>query len=367
MCATQLYIGVMSGTSLDGVDVALVDLSEAACQLVATHFLPYDDSTKQALLDLHVPNHNELEQTALMSNQLAKLYAKAINDLLTAQALSPSHIQAIGCHGQTIRHRPELGFTLQIGNNAYLAELCKIRVVGDFRSRDIAAHGQGAPLVPAFHRAVFGSTTQNRVIINIGGIANITYLPHSDKVLGFDSGPGNLLLDAWTQLHTGQPYDANGDWARLGTIQPALLDALYACPYFSLTAPKSTGRDLFNLKWLQQYIPDQVTYTPQDVAQTLTRLTALSIAQSIAQSCPATDEIYTCGGGAHNGLLMQHLQQLLPEIAIHKTNALGIDVDWVEAVAFAWLAKQTLTNQPGNLPEVTGAEGPRVLGAIYPA
>ena len=361
---SQLFIGIMSGTSLDGVDVALCSF-DADCKLIATHFLPYPAELKLALLALHNPSENELEAAILLGNQLACLYAKAVNKLLAANKLSAKDIIAIGCHGQTIWHRPELGFTLQIGNAALLAELTGITVVSDFRSRDIAAGGQGAPLVPAFHLAIFGSKTKNRAIVNIGGIANITYLAKNGDVLGFDSGPGNMLIDSWVKHHLNQDYDAYGAWAAKGVVLDSLLFNMLAEPYFALPPPKSTGRDLFNDHWLKQHLlyPHLCT---QDVARTLSALTAHSIHDAL-NKCGNVDEVYICGGGAHNDLLIASLQALLGNVPLHSTKRLGIDVDWVEAVAFAWLAKQTINNKPSNLPAVTGAKGLRVLGAIYPA
>ena len=380
----QLYIGIMSGTSLDGIDVALCDLKEDKCQIFATHFLAYTPTLKTQLLQLHTASDNELETTAITANTLARLYAEAVNALLAKQNLPAKAITAIGCHGQTLRHRPELGFTLQIGNAALLAELTQITVISDFRSRDIAAGGQGAPLVPAFHHAVFGSDQSNRTLINIGGIANITYLEKNvaknlaangedsnlRHVLGFDSGPGNMLLDAWTKQHTGKDYDADGAWAGTGQVIQALLLQMLAEPYFALPPPKSTGRDLFNDAWLAQYLCIN-DYRPQDVAHTLIALTARTIHDALAQYCSDVDAVYVCGGGAHNGLLMSHLKRLLtsisPNITLATTAELGVGVDWVEAAAFAWLAKQTIDHKPSNLPAVTGAKGLRVLGAIYSA
>ena len=367
----QLFIGIMSGTSLDGVDVALCSFEKGGCQLIATHFLPYPDALKLELLDLHQPSQNELEASILLGNQLAKLYAEAVKALLKSAHKKASDVTAIGCHGQTIRHRPELGFTLQIGNAALLAELTNIAVVSDFRSRDIAAGGQGAPLVPAFHQAMFTSNKVNRAIINIGGIANITYLGkngadlNSGEVLGFDSGPGNMLLDSWAKLKIDKDYDADGAWAATGVVHESLLFDMLAEPYFALPPPKSTGRDLFNDHWLKQHqlYPH---LEPQDVARTLVALTAQSIVDAL-NKCGDIDEVYLCGGGAHNSLLAGELQALLGNKKVLTTKELGIDVDWLEAVAFAWLAKQTLENKPSNLPAVTGAKGLRVLGAIYPA
>ena len=367
----QLFMGIMSGTSLDGVDVALTEFVETRCKLLATHFLACPAEIKNALLALHSPSENELEKTVIIANKLARLYAQAANELLKANGLEASQIKAIGCHGQTIRHRPELGFTLQIGNSALLAELTNISVVSDFRSRDLAAGGQGAPLVPAFHQAIFASKAKNRIILNIGGIANISYLPANGAVIGFgpvigfDSGPGNMLLDNWAKLKLGKDYDADGAWAATGVVHESFLAHMLAEPYFALLPPKSTGRDLFNDDWLQRHIL-YPHCRPQDIARTLVELTAHTISQAIAQHCRDVDEIYLCGGGAHNGLLVGRLKQLL-NVPIANTDVLGVNVDWVEAAAFAWLAKQTIENKPGNLPKVTGASGLRVLGAIYPA
>jgi anhydro-N-acetylmuramic acid kinase len=368
----NLFIGMMSGTSLDGIDVALCRFDNG-CELVATHFLPYPTEIKTALLAMHHPSENELEAAILLGNQLAGLYADAVNSLLASAQKNASEITAIGCHGQTIRHRPELGFTLQIGNNALLTELTNITVVSDFRSRDIAAGGQGAPLVPAFHQAIFEDSSKNRAIVNIGGIANITYLAKSGKVLGFDSGPGNMLIDSWAKLRLGKDYDKNGEWAASGVVIDSLLSNMLAEPYFALPPPKSTGRDLFNDNWLKQHLL-YPHLRSQDVARTLTALTAHSIVDAL-NKCGEVDEVYLCGGGAHNGLLVDALQTNIheacgatgvKETVVSTTKALSIDVDWVEAVAFAWLAKQTIDNKPSNLPTVTGAKGLRVLGTIYP-
>jgi len=371
MPQAQLFIGIMSGTSLDGVDVVLTELNEVNCKVLATQFLSYSTEVKAELLALHFPSENELEKTAIIANKLAHLYAEAVHALLTKNNSKTNQIKAIGCHGQTIRHRPELEFTLQIGNSALLAELTNICVVSDFRSRDIAAGGQGAPLVPAFHKAVFGNAQKSRAIINIGGIANITYLASSQsgkssKVLGFDSGPGNMLLDGWAKLHLGKDYDENGAWAATGVIHESFLTHMLSEPYFAMSPPKSTGRDLFNDAWLKQHLL-YPHCSPQDIARTLVELTAHSIYQAITTYCPVVDEVYLCGGGAHNALLVDILKRLLTNTPIANTDKLGVGVDWVEAAAFAWLAKQTLENKPNTLPEATGAKGLRVLGSIYPA
>lgn len=360
-----LFIGLMSGTSLDGVDVALVEFLDAQHpKVLQTHFLAYPSELRTQILALQHPTENELETTALMANSLAKLYADAVNQLLAMAKLNPKEISALGCHGQTIRHRPELGFTLQIGNPALVAELTGITVIADFRSRDIAAGGQGAPLVPAFHQAIFAHPQLNRAVINIGGIANITYLANNSNLIGFDSGPGNMLLDAWIKQHKNLNYDANGAWASTGEIITPLLAAMLTEPYFALTPPKSSGRDLFNDAWLSQHIAVS-DYRPQDVAYTLVSLTAHSIYNALQRHCSDVDEIYLCGGGAHNALLVGQLQNLLGRKKVNTTDKLGVGVDWVEAIAFAWLAKLCLNQQTASLPEVTGAKGARILGAIY--
>jgi anhydro-N-acetylmuramic acid kinase len=363
----QLFIGLMSGTSLDGVDAALVAFeSDGTLTTLCTHLLDYPADLRTTILALQHPSENELETTALVSNRLASLYADAVQQLLAKANITADQITAIGCHGQTIRHRPGfsdgIGFTMQIGNAALLAELTDITVVADFRSRDVAAGGQGAPLVPAFHQAMFADPSINRALVNIGGIANITYLS-GEEIFGFDSGPGNMLLDAWIKQHKGLDYDANGLWASTGQVIPQLLTAMMADPFFAQTPPKSTGRDLFNTLWLDTHLINQ-DYQPEDVARTLVALTAHSIAEALQHYCGQVDEIYLCGGGAHNGLLQADLQALLNAKIAH-TDELGIGIDWVEAIAFAWLAKQCLDKKTSNLPQVTGAKAPRILGAIY--
>lgn len=314
-------------------------------------------------MDLHHASENELERAAVAANTLTHLYADTIQRLLEKCSIKSSEIAAIGCHGQTIRHRPELGFTLQICNPALLAELTKITVVADFRNRDIAAGGQGAPLVPAFHRSAFQHHTINRVVLNIGGIANLSYLPVNEEVTGFDSGPGNMLMDAWSEKIKGQAYDENGDWAASGKVIPSLLQDLLSEPFFTLAPPKSTGRDLFSLSWLMEHI--NTDDSPVDIQRTLLELTAQSIADAVQQHCPNAEELYLCGGGAHNLALIARLRDLLQPVKIALSDALGISVNSVEGAAFAWLAQQCLQHKPGNLPAVTGAKGPRILGAIY--
>ena len=360
---SELFIGLMSGTSLDGVDAVILEVSGQQNQILQTGFEPYPLSLRDRLLTLHHPTENELHETAVLANELARLYAKAVQNLLTKAGIDRKRVSAIGCHGQTIRHRPEAGYTLQIGNAALLAELTGITVVSDFRSRDIAAGGQGAPLVPAFHQAMFGTADRGRVILNIGGIANVTTLPRQGLVKGFDTGPGNLLMDAWAHQHLGERYDAGGAWAASGKLIEPLLAALLAEPFFQLPPPKSTGRDLFNLAWLESNLDER--YAAVDVQRTLLELSTTSIAQAIRKFCGNAEDIYVCGGGAHNTALLQGLRDQLPGSAIHLTDTLGIAADWVEAAAFAWLAQQAMQRAPGNLPDVTGAKGERILGAVY--
>jgi len=353
----------MSGTSLDGIDAVLVDLSQPKPLQLAKYYLPFDDTLKNALLALHLPSHNELHQAQVIGNQLARMYAAAVAPLLAQAKSSNKEVKAIGCHGQTIRHCPGDGYSLQIGNAALLAELTGITVVSDFRSRDIAAGGQGAPLVPAFHDHVLRHPDIHRVIVNIGGISNLTSLPPRAATSGFDCGPGNLLMDAWCMQHLGKPYDNNGAWAASGKVLPALLEQMLTEPFFALPPPKSSGRDLFNIAWLQSKL--QGNEVAANVQATLLELTCRSIALAIQNHCPGATEIYLCGGGAHNQTLHNRLAALLPDSSVKTTNTLGVDSDYLEAIAFAWLAQQALHGKPANLPLVTGAKHPCILGAVY--
>lgn len=355
----------MSGTSLDGIDAVLVDLTPAQPRLLAKQYLPFDGTLKNALLELHAPSDNELHKTQIIGNQLARLYAESIFPLLSRTGITAAQVTAIGCHGQTIRHCPEQGYTLQIGNAALLAELTGIAVVNDFRSRDIAAGGQGAPLVPAFHDKILRHPGIHRIIVNIGGISNLTNLAPNIPTSGFDCGPGNLLMDAWCMQHKADPYDDNGTWAATGKVLPALLEQMLREPFFALPPPKSSGRDLYNMTWLQNKLHGEER--TEDVQATLLELTCISIAQAIHRHCAGAKEIYLCGGGAHNQTLRNRLAALLTECKIQTTDAIGIDGDYLEAIAFAWLAQQTLRQKPANLPPVTGAKHPCVLGAIHPA
>jgi len=353
----------MSGTSLDGVDAVIVDLSTPHPQLLAKHYHPFDDALKNTLLALHQPGHNELHQAQITGNELARLYAAATVAALQKANIPHDQVRAIGCHGQTIRHCPGQGYTLQLGNAALLTELTGITVVSDFRSRDIAVGGQGAPLVPAFHDRVLRHPDIHRIIVNIGGISNLTNLPPDRPATGFDCGPGNLLMDAWCAQHLGKPYDDNGAWAASGKVLPTLLEQMLDEPFFSLPPPRSSGRDLFNMTWLQDKL--QGGERTEDVQATLLELTCLTIAQSIRQYGVGAKEIYLCGGGAHNQAMCARLAALLADCTVQTTDTLGVDCDYLEAIAFAWLAQQTLHGKPANLPLVTGAKHSCILGAVY--
>lgn len=361
MADKSLYIGLMSGTSLDGVDGALTGLPGAP----HSAYVPFPDDLKREMMALQSASPNEIHREALAANQLAVLYAECVARLLDTAGVPASQVHAIGAHGQTIRHLPAEGYTRQINNPALLAELSGIDVIADFRSRDVAAGGQGAPLVPAYHQAVFGSTTQTRVVANIGGISNISILKASGDVTGFDTGPGNLLMDGWIGQHLGASYDAEGAWAAGGTVAPALLSALLAEPFLGLPPPKSTGRDLFHMQWLAAKLAPFPTLSPQDVQATLAAFTCASLTGAISRYAPDAAALYVCGGGACNRYLMDLLQQALP-VPVTSTAALGVPPGQVEALAFAWLAARFCEREPGNLPAVTGARGKRILGALYP-
>jgi anhydro-N-acetylmuramic acid kinase len=366
-----MYIGLMSGTSLDGVDGALVDFSGPKPAVAGFQSALLAPELRAELLALNTPGGNELHRAALAANALMRVYAEVVRRLLAESGLAPAAIRAIGAHGQTVRHRPGLydgtGYTLQLANPALLAELTGIAVAADFRSRDVAAGGQGAPLVPAFHQGLFGQPGRTVCVLNVGGISNLSVLGADGTVLGFDCGPGNALMDHWCQRHTGQPYDAGGAWAASGRVLPGLLAALRAEPYLALPPPKSTGRDLFNAEWLAGHLAAFATAAPADVQATLTELTASACAVSASSYASDSKTLIVCGGGALNGHLMRRLQALLPGWAVETSTAHGLPPLQVEAAAFAWLAHRLAGGQPGNLPRVTGAAGPRVLGALYPA
>lgn len=364
------YIGLISGTSIDGIDAALVDFSGNHSRLVEFEYQPFPAALKAAIAaisaaDAAVP----LKTYGALDRQLGGLFAETVNALLAKARLPAAAITAIGSHGQTVYHAPDgdYPFTLQIGDPNVIAERTGITTIADFRRRDLAVNGQGAPLVPAFHQAVFSVPGEPRCIINIGGIGNITLLPgnSNDPVIGFDTGPGNGLMDEWIERHQGQRYDQNGAWARTGHIQPDWLAALSTDPYFRLPPPKSTGREYFSLAWLKQSA-DPTGYRPEDIQASLCQLTAQTLADAIQHYAPATRQAIVCGGGAHNSYLLELLAQQLP-CPVQSSAAFGIHPDHVEAMAFAWLARQTQLRLPGNLKEVTGADKAVVLGGIYPA
>ena len=361
---STLYIGLMSGTSLDGVDGALADFGNGTMSTLAAAYIPFPAELRTQLMALQAAGHNEIEREALAANQLVKYYAQCVDALLKESGRQPADIRAVAVHGQTIRHRPDFGFTRQTNHPALLAELCGIDVIADFRSRDIAAGGQGAPLVPAFHQAIFGKSGQVRVVANIGGIANISILHGDGRVTGFDTGPGNVLMDIWIKRNQDKEYDDNGAWAASGKEIPGLLSDMLAEPYFALPPPKSTGRDLFHAEWLDNKLAAYGNAAPADIQFTLTRLTAITLTNSIKN----TDAVYICGGGAYNAVLLRELSAALDkQVKVESTSALGIAPNRVEALAFAWLGYRFNERLAGNLPSVTGAAGERILGALYPA
>ena len=373
MPGTQRYIGLMSGTSLDGVDGVLVEFSGSKCTLAGHQSAPIAPDLRVELGALNQSGPDELHRAALAGNTIALLYAQVVQALLEESGQAASAIQAIGAHGQTVRHRPQAfggtGYTLQLNNPALLAELTGITVVADFRSRDLAAGGQGAPLVPAFHQFWFAVPGQARAILNIGGMANLSVLGANGSVSGFDCGPGNVLMDLWCQRHTGKAYDENGAWAATGRVIPTLLTAMSTEAFFALVPPKSTGRDLFDAGWLDQHLSAALSlpgFLPEDVQATLLELTAVTCAESLNFSGESVALLALCGGGALNGKLRERIAALLPQgAALTTTDSLGLPVQQVEAAAFAWLARQTVLGLPGNLPKATGARGTRVLGAVY--
>jgi anhydro-N-acetylmuramic acid kinase len=366
--SAQCFAGLMSGTSLDGVDAVLLQFDkDDRPRCVAHVHASFAPSLKAELFALNAPGEDEIARASLAGNALARVYAAAVSDLLKKTGRPAAEIAAIGCHGQTVRHRPELGYTVQIGNAALLAELTGIRVVADFRSRDVAAGGQGAPLAPAFHAAVFGDAAEDRAVLNLGGIANLSLLSRGDATLGFDTGPASCLLDLWASRHLGQPFDAAGVWAASAQPDGQLLARLLAEPYFALPPPKSTGRDLFNGDWLERGLSGAAAAPPAVVQATLLELTAQTIADGLKKHCPGVRRVIACGGGTGNTALLSRLRNLVEPVRVDSSAQHGIDPQHVEASAFAWLARRALQGAAGNLPRVTGARGPRVLGAIYPA
>ncbi|MDE2402119.1 MAG: anhydro-N-acetylmuramic acid kinase [Burkholderiales bacterium] len=365
----ELYIGLMSGTSLDGVDGVLMDLSARPWRPLAHVHRPFRADLKHTLLTLNTAGPDELHRAALAAQDLVRVYADVVQAVCAAANVMPAQVRAVGAHGQTVRHRPELGYTVQLNAPALLAELTGIDVVADFRSRDVAAGGQGAPLVPAFHQAAFDHSRLTVVVLNVGGMANLSILQAGQPPLGFDCGPGNALMDTWCEQHTGQPYDQRGAWGAQGQVHERALHAALAQPFFNLPPPKSTGRDLFNAEWLGHWVhnADLGAAPAQDVQATLCELTARSAALAIQAHAPTTALVLVCGGGALNDELMRRLQNQLPGIRVEPTDAHGLPVMQVEAAAFAWLAQRHAHHLAGNVPQVTGAQGPRVLGALYPA
>ncbi len=376
------YIGLMSGTSLDGVDGVLAQLAEpgeapAQPRVLASAHIPMPQALRQEFLTLNSAGADELHRAALAANALVCLYTEVVEQLLASSGVKPAQVQAIGAHGQTVRHQPRafdgIGYTVQLNQAALLAERCGITVVADFRSRDLAAGGQGAPLVPPFHLAVFGDAQESRAVLNIGGISNLTLLPagaaQSDGagLLGFDCGPGNALMDAWCERHTGAAYDDQGQWAAQGQLDAGLLAAMQQEPFFGLKPPKSTGRDLFNTAWLGQHLAAFPACASVDVQATLTALTAWACAQALSAASAHYRRLVVCGGGARNVFLMQGLSALLPSVKVSSTQDWGFAPSDVEALAFAWLAQQALQAKPASVAAVTGARGARILGAIYRA
>lgn len=371
--ASTLYLGLMSGTSADGIDAALVRFSETSsplrCELVMGRTFSWDVALREELIALgQGADAASLDALGSLDAQIALAFADAALNLIAAADLSRSSVAAIGSHGQTIRHRPHATppFTWQLGDGNVIAERTGIQTVADFRRRDVAAGGHGAPLMPAFHAALLRTPDENRAVLNLGGIGNFTLLPKQGDVRGFDTGPANALMDAWCERHTGKPFDAAGAFAASGTVDDGLLSRLLADPWFSLPPPKSTGREQFHLRWLEAQLDGQ-DQAPADVQATLLELTAVTVADALRATQPDTQRVLICGGGVHNRLLTARIAAHLPRIQVESTATHGLDPDYVEAMGFAWLARETLAGRPGNLPSVTGAKGPRVLGAVYPA
>jgi anhydro-N-acetylmuramic acid kinase len=369
----SLYVGLMSGTSVDAIDSALARVVGNSVELLATHEHAIPAATRQHIADISHAGDDEIERMGVLDRELGLLFAEATLELLAAANTRPEQITAIGSHGQTIRHRPPSGasnntqsFTLQIGDPNSIAEATAITTVADFRRRDIAAGGEGAPLAPAFHAAAFTQHGINRAIVNIGGIANITVLEGEVLRGGFDCGPGNTLLDHWIQRHRGESFDRDGQWSAEGQVIPGVLQQLLAHPYFDMSGPRSTGKEMFNLQWLDHCLAGHGSLPPRDIQATLAELSATSIANGVLGSGLHVAEVYVCGGGAHNTDLMRRLYHKLAPASLDNTAAIGMDPDWVEAATFAWLASQTMAGFTGNAPVVTGADGPRVLGGIYP-
>jgi anhydro-N-acetylmuramic acid kinase len=366
---TERYIGLMSGTSLDGIDAVLVEFRKRRCTLLQAKTDSYPEPLRAQLIALiDAPDRIKLDDLGTMHAQLALAYAEAVRQLIASAGIGPQDIKAVGCHGQTVRHAPDAQppFSLQLGDASRLANETGIATVADFRSADIALGGQGAPLVPAFHDWMFADADEARAVVNIGGIANITLLQPGLSPTGYDVGPGNTLIDGWAVRHLGRTYDDQGSWAASGQVHRELLKLLQSDPYFTRPAPKSTGREMFNLDWLDASIArlDQAP-AAEDVQTTLVELSVGQIAHAVHAATPAAGTVAVCGGGAFNDYLMSRLQQALPDCDVKSTAAWGLAPEWVEAVAFAWLARQRLAGKPAGLPSVTGATRAALLGAIY--
>lgn len=362
----KAYVGLMSGTSMDGIDAVLVRFEGANVSLQATTTLAYPHEVRERLERLS-QNHGTPDELGELDHRIGGLFAEAARRVIDSSGVDPAQIAAIGSHGQTIRHQPNgrHPFSLQLGDPNLIAEHTGVTTIADFRRRDLAAGGEGAPLVPAFHQAFFGRAGEDRCILNIGGIANITCLPAKgpEGVFGFDTGPGNALMDAWCQHHTGRPYDKDGRWASEGRVNHELLADMLSDGYFAQPAPKSTGKEKFNLAWIQTHLARHEEIPPADVQRTLLELTVVSVREQLDKA--PGGKVFVCGGGVRNAALMDALRRACGDRPIELTQRLGLDPQWVEATAFAWLARQTLAGQPGNLPRVTGARGERILGAIY--
>ena len=368
LMSNEYYVGLMSGTSMDGIDAALVEFETNACKLVASCQHAWPETLRETLLQTQRTGNCTLSSLAELDTSCGIEFAKATQRLLSSSKVEAAQVKAIGSHGQTLCHGPDHhpSFSLQIGDPNRIAEITGITTVADFRRRDLAAGGQGAPLAPAFHQAVFQKPGATQLILNIGGIANLTVLPaDQDEATGFDTGPGNCLLDAWCQQHTGNRFDNSGDWAKSGSPEPRLLLKMLEDPYFSKEPPKSTGTEYFSPDWLHRQLQQFNSLPARNVQRTLLELTALTIANEVKGSIGNADSLLVCGGGVHNDFLMLRLQHLLPQIRVSSTAVRGVDPDWLEAMAFAWLARETLAGRAGNLPSVTGASHPVVLGGIY--
>lgn len=367
MRTKQRYIGVMSGTSMDGVDTALVEIDTRGIRLIASHEYPMPNSLKQRLLNICIGQQTNLAEVGELDHLLGHLFADAVNALLKHANCSAEDVTAIGNHGQTVYHRPNgsAPFTMQLGDANIIATKTGIDTIADFRRKDMALGGQGAPLVPAFHQSIFQPTNSSVVVLNIGGIANISVLRPEQPVIGYDTGPGNMLMDAWCDKHLNEKFDKDAQFAKQGKLNQALLSQLMEEPYLALDAPKSTGRELFNLPWLETML-SPFSLSAADVQRTLCEYTAITIANDVKRyQIGEAPELLVCGGGARNPLLMSRLTELLPNWAVMSTDKKGVDSDNMEAMAFAWLAQRRIANLPSNLPEVTGASKPASLGVLY--